>query len=183
MTNPKELFNPGSAWKRISGIKNLKNKNQHLAVTLATWREQTAMQMDLPRQWVLSDQSLVEAAKKEPASLAHLENIGITNRYLQKPELQEILKLVKPYKEKTKDMRELKPKFNKNHKIRFDANLLEKLSQVVAEKAHELKIFPEVLASKKDLLSMVQKKSNAKLLTGWRKKIIGSELKEFLNNL
>ena len=80
-------------------------------------------------------------------------------------------------------MRELKPKFNKNHKIRFDANLLEKLSKVVAKKANELKIFPEVLASKKDLLSMVQKKSNAKLLTGWRKKIIGSELKEFMKNL
>ena len=183
LKNPKELFNPGSAWKRISGIKNLKNKNQHLAVTLATWREQTAMQMDLPKQWILSDQSLIETAKKEPASLAQLENIGIMNRYLQKPELQEILKLVKTYKEKTKEMGKLKPKFKKNHKIRFDANLLEKFSKVVAEKAYELKIFPEVLASKKDLLSMVQEKSNTKLLTGWRKKIIGSELKEFLNNL
>jgi len=183
LINKKELFNPGSAWKRISGIKNLKNKNQHLAATLATWREQTAMQMDLPRQWVLSDQSLIETAKKEPVSLTHLENIGITNRYLQKPELQEILKLVKPNKEKTKEMGKLKPKFNKNYKIRFDTNLLNKFSKVVAKKANELKIFPEVLASKKDLLAMVQEKSNAKLLTGWRKKIIGSELKEFLNNL
>jgi len=165
------------------GIKNLKNKNQHLAVTLATWREQTAMQMDLPRQWVLSDQSLIETAKKEPASLTHLENIGITNRYLQKPELQEILKLVKPYKEKTKEMGKLKPKFNKNYKIRFDTNLLNKFSKIVAKKANELKIFPEVLASKKDLLAMVQEKSDAKLLTGWRKKIIGSELNESLNNL
>ncbi len=183
LTNAKELFNPDSAWKRISGIKSLKNKNQHLAVTLATWREQTAMQMDLPRQWVLSDQSLIETAKKEPASLTHLENIGITNRYLQKPELQEILKLVKPYKEKTKEMGKLKPKFNKNYKIRFDTNLLNKFSKIVAKKANELKIFPEVLASKKDLLAMVQEKSNAKLLTGWRKKIIGSELNESLNNL
>jgi len=183
LTNTKELFNPDSAWKKISGIKNLKNKNQHLAVILATWREQTAMQMDLPRQWVLNDQSLVEIAKKEPASLTHLENIGMKNRYLQKPELQKILKLVKQYKEKTKEMGKLKPKFNKNYKIRFDANLLAKLSKVVAKKANELKIFPEILASKKDLLAMVQEKNNAKLLTGWRKKIIGSKLKEFLNNL
>ena len=29
VTNTQELFNPGSAWKKISGIKNLKNKNQH----------------------------------------------------------------------------------------------------------------------------------------------------------
>ena len=170
MTNTKELFNPDSAWKKISGIKNLKNKNQHLVVTLATWREQTAMQMDLPRQWVLSDQSLIETAKKEPTALTHLENIGITNRYLQKPELQEILQLVKPYKEKTKEMGKLKSKFNKNYKIRFDTNLLDKFSKIVAKKANELKIFPEVLASKKDLLAMVQEKSDAKLLTGWRKK-------------
>jgi ribonuclease D len=183
LTNTKEIFNPDSAWKKISGIKNLKNKNQHLAVTLATWREQTAIQMDLPRQWVLSNQSLIEIAKKEPTSLTHLENIGIINRYLHKPELQEILKLVKPYKEKTKEMGKLKPKFKKNYRIRFDTNLLNKFSKVIAKKANELKIFPEVLASKKDLLAMVQEKSNAKLLTGWRKKIIGSELKEFLNNL
>ncbi len=183
LTNAREFFNPDSAWKKISGIKSLKNKNQHLAVTLATWREQTAMQMDLPRQWVLSDQSLIETAKKEPASLVQLENIGIRNRYLQKPELKQILKLVKQYKEKTKEMGKLKPKFNKNYKIHFDTNLLEKFSKVVAKKANELKIFPEVLAGKKDLLAMIQEKSNAKLLTGWRKKIIGSELKEFLNNL
>ena len=68
--------------------------------------------------------------------------------------------------EKAKEMGKLKPKFNKNHKIRFDANLLEKFSKVVAKKANELKIFPEVLASKKDLLSMIKEKSNAKLLTG-----------------
>ena len=86
-------------------------------------------------------------------------------------------------KDKTKQMRKLKPKFNKNYKISFDANLLEKFSKVVAKKANELKIFPEVLASKKDLLAMVQEKSDAKLLTGWRKKIIGSELNESLNNL
>ena len=39
------------------------------------------------------------------------------------------------------------------------------------------------LAGKKDLLAMMQEKNNAKLLTGWRKKIIGSELKEFMKNL
>ena len=182
LTNEKELFNPDSAWKRIPGIKNLKNKNQYLAVKLATWREKTAIQMDLPRQWLLSDQSLIETAKKEPVSLTYLERIGIKNRYLKKSQLEQISKLVQQHKENIERVGKLKPKFNKNYKIHSDPNLLEKLSKIIRVKAKELNIFPEVLAGKKDLLALNQKNSNSKLLTGWRKKAIGAELNELLKN-
>ena len=143
--------------------------------------KKTAMQMDLPRQWLMNDQSLIETAKKEPATLAHIEDIGIVNKYLQKSELKDILKLIKQHKDQ--GIGQLKLKLNKNYKIRFDPNLLEKFSKKITAKANELNIFPEVLAGKKDLLAMMQEKNNAKLLTGWRKKIIGSELKEFMKNL
>ena len=182
LTNTKEIFNPDSAWKKISGIKNLKNKHQHLAVTLATWREQTAIQMDLPRQWLLSDQALIETAKKEPVSLTRLERIGIKNRHLKKSQLEQISKLVRQHKENIERVGKLKPKFNKNYKIHSDPNLLEKLSKIISVKAKELNIFPEVLAGKKDLLALNQKNSNSKLLTGWRKKAIGAELNELLKN-
>ena len=182
LTNEKELFNPDSAWKRIPGIKNLKNKNQYLAVKLATWREKTAIQMDLPRQWLLSDQALIETAKKEPVSLTRLERIGIKNRHLKKSQLEQISKLVRQHKENIERVGKLKPKFNKNYKIHSDPNLLEKLSKIISVKAKELNIFPEVLAGKKDLLALNQKNSNSKLLTGWRKKAIGAELNELLKN-
>ena len=182
LTNEKELFNPDSAWKRISGIKNLRNKNQYLAVKLATWREKTAIQMDLPRQWLLSDQALIETAKKEPVSLTRLERIGIKNRHLKKLQLEQISKLVRQHKENIERVGKLKPKFNKNYKIHSDPNLLEKLSKIISVKAKELNIFPEVLAGKKDLLALNQKNSNSKLLTGWRKKAIGAELNELLKN-
>jgi len=183
LTNAGELFNPDTAWKKIAGIKNLNNKNQSLAIKLATWREKTAMQMDLPRQWVLSDQSLTEIAKKRPISLAQLRNIECKNRHLQKSELQQILQLVEQCKEKIEESRKIYPKFNNNYKSRFDPILLDKFSKIINTKAKELEIFPEVLASKKDLLAMIQNKSNAKLLTGWRKKIIGAELSEHIKNL
>ena len=183
LTNEKELFNPDSAWKRIPGIKNLKNKNQYLAVKLATWREKTAIQMDLPRQWLLSDRSLIETAKKEPVSLTRLESIGIKNRYLKKSQLKQISKLVQQHKENIEGVGKLKPKFNKNYKIHSDPYLLEKLSKIISVKAKELNIFPEVLAGKKDLLALCQKNSDSKLLTGWRNKAIGAELNSLLKNL
>ena len=183
LTNEKELFNPDSAWKRIPGIKNLKNKNQYLAVKLATWREKTAIQMDLPRQWLLSDKSLIETAKKELVSLTRLESIGIKNRYLKKSQLKQISKLVQQHKENIEGVGKLKPKFNKNYKIHSDPNLLEKLSKIISVKAKELNIFPEVLAGKKDLLALSQKNSDSKLLTGWRNKAIGAELNSLLKNL
>ena len=150
---------------------------------LATWREKTAIQMDLPRQWLLSDQSLVETAKKEPVSLTRLESIGIKNRYLRKSQLEQISKLVQQHKENIERVGKLKPKFNKNYKIHYDPNLLEKLSKIISVKAKELNIFPEVLAGKKDLLALNQENSNSKLLTGWRNKAIGAELNSLLKNL
>ena len=183
LTNEKELFNPDSAWKRIPGIKNLKNKNQYLAVKLATWREKTAIQMDLPRQWLLRDKSLIETAKKELVSLTRLESIGIKNRYLKKSQLKQISKLVQQHKENIERVGKLKPKFNKNYKIHSDPYLLAKLSKIISLKAKELNIFPEVLAGKKDLLALSQKNSNSKLLTGWRNKAIGAELNSLLKNL
>lgn len=183
LTNEKELFNPDSAWKRIPGIKNLKNKNQYLAVKLATWREKTAIQMDLPRQWLLSDKSLIETAKKELVSLTRLESIGIKNRYLKKSQLKQISKLVQQHKENIEGVGKLKLKFNKNYKIHSDPYLLEKLSKIISVKAKELNIFPEVLAGKKDLLALSQKNSDSKLLTGWRNKAIGAELNSLLKNL
>ena len=183
LTNEKELFNPDSAWKRIPGIKNLKNKNQYLAVKLATWREKTAIQMDLPRQWLLSDKALIETAKKEPVSLTRLERIGIKNRHLKKSQLEQISKLVQQHKENIERVGKLKPKFNKNYKIHSDPYLLEKLSKIISVKAKELNIFPEVLAGKKDLLALSQKNSDSKLLTGWRNKAIGAELNSLLKNL
>jgi ribonuclease D len=183
LTNEKELFNPDSAWKRIPGIKNLKNKNQYLAVKLATWREKTAIQMDLPRQWLLSDKSLIETAKKELVSLTRLESIGMKNRYLKKSQLKQISKLVQQHKENIEGVGKLKPKFNKNYKIHSDPYLLEKLSKIISVKAKELNIFPEVLAGKKDLLALCQKNSDSKLLTGWRNKAIGAELNSLLKNL
>ena len=183
LTNEKELFNPDSAWKRIPGIKNLKNKNQYLAVKLATWREKTAIQMDLPRQWLLSDKSLIETAKKELVSLTRLESIGMKNRYLKKSQLKQISKLVQQHKENIEGVGKLKLKFNKNYKIHSDPYLLEKLSKIISVKAKELNIFPEVLAGKKDLLALSQKNSDSKLLTGWRNKAIGAELNSLLKNL
>ena len=42
LSNTEELFNPENAWKKISGIKNLKNNKQYLAMKLATWREKNS---------------------------------------------------------------------------------------------------------------------------------------------
>ena len=91
--------------------------------------------------------------------------------------------MVEQCKEKIEESRKIYPKFNNNYKSRFDPILLEKFSKKINSKAKELKIFPEVLAGKKDLLALIQKKDNAKLLTGWRNKIIGAELSEDLKNL
>jgi len=65
---------PEDAWKRI---KMRRPTRRALAVLreAAAWREQAAMDRDLPRGWVLKDESMIDLAIRCPASRAELAEI------------------------------------------------------------------------------------------------------------
>jgi len=179
MSNPEDFFNPNQSWKRISGIKNLSPKNQNLAVKLAIWREKKAMEIDLPRQWTLNDQALIKIAKTKPNSLNQLNKLGIETRNLEVIHHEQILKIVR---QELNGAEKSKTLVQKKRKLHPDPNLLKDFSKCINAKALELNIPSDVLASKKDCLSLLQNTNNSRLLNGWRKKVIGEKLVKLLNN-
>ena len=58
--------------------------------------------------------------------------------------------------------------------------ILKEMSKRVEQKALNLKIYPEILCSKKELLAIGLGENNSRVFNGWRKKIIGEELLKLL---
>ncbi|MDE2089680.1 MAG: ribonuclease D, partial [Gammaproteobacteria bacterium] len=76
LTDPATYANPPeTAWRRIRGAERLTDAQFAVLAALAAWREQTAQRNDRPRQWILSDDCLLELARHRPASLEKLAGI------------------------------------------------------------------------------------------------------------
>jgi ribonuclease D len=62
-------------YKRVSGRGNLSGKQMAVLRELARWREEMATSRDIPRGWVIKDQTLIEMARRSPKSVGDLKNL------------------------------------------------------------------------------------------------------------
>lgn len=65
---------PFEAWKRVK-VKSPKAKTLAVLRELAAWREKRAQSKDLPRSWVLRDDTLADMAAQTPQTKAQLKKI------------------------------------------------------------------------------------------------------------
>ena len=76
---------PETMWLKIRAARKLEGKVLAVFQQLAAWREVTARAENLPRNWVLHDNTLVEMARLLPASREDLSRIrGVHERVLQR---------------------------------------------------------------------------------------------------
>jgi ribonuclease D len=66
---------PNEVWRRVSGRGKMSGKQTAVLKELARWREEAASRRDIPRGWVVKDQTLVEIARRAPKSAGELKNI------------------------------------------------------------------------------------------------------------
>jgi ribonuclease D len=75
LTNPKTYENdPMLAWERIK-IKTPKPKTLAVLRELAAWREQQAQQRNIPKAWILRDETLADMAAQMPKTPAQMKKI------------------------------------------------------------------------------------------------------------
>lgn len=72
---------PAEVWRKVSGRGGLSGRQMAALRELARWREESAARRDLPRGWVVKDQTLIEIARRMPADREALKGIrGINPR-------------------------------------------------------------------------------------------------------
>ncbi|MDO6461455.1 ribonuclease D [Granulosicoccaceae sp. 1_MG-2023] len=175
------LYNKPSSdmWLRVRGINKFRGKTLSAIQLLAEWREDTARDADLPRNWLMKDDVLIDIARQLPDSLKELGHIrglsdGTVRRHGEK-----LVALVRQALERPPVPL---PPFSKKSKLSPQADaIVELLSTLTKIRAAELDINDAVLAPRKELEKLLNDPSSSQLLHGWRRKLIGEQLQRLLD--
>ncbi len=170
------LVDPEQAVDRLRWVSELDIERQRLAQRLAAWRERRAQEKDRPRTWILDDaglRAMVFSAPRTREEMAGLQELqpGFVERSGAMV-LEQINALGLPTR-----LPALPPRTRPSPEIQAR---IKRLSTAVQNKAQDLKMAAEILASRRDLEGLVAQPDASALLQGWRRAVIGETLLELL---
>ena len=164
---------PEQSWKRLNGNGRLDGSSLAVLQALAKWRDQEAEKRNLARGFVIKDNDLLTIANKKPGSLSELTNLNILHPKALQLHGSSLIDIVDQVvrMELSADVPDtLKPEHRK---------LMNDMRKLVQLKASELAIDPALLASRRELESLVLLPADEPLperFLGWRKDIITNGL-------
>jgi ribonuclease D len=171
-------------YRRLKSAWKLKPDQLSVLRKLCAWREQEARAIDIPRNHLIKDASLLDISRTMPSDKKALKRVrDISNAFVETYD-QTCLQLVQQALEDSENYPEpLPPPFGPEQR-----NLFKKLKAKVVSIAEALNIPPEFLARKNDLEKLVRqqgsivKESTSTMLPlalqGWRSDIVGQALLE-----
>jgi ribonuclease D len=164
---------PQEAWRRLKGLDRLKPVQRAAAKLLAAWRETKAMKHDRPRGWILPDEGLRELAERLPASAPQLEDFRFVPAGVLRKNAEELLEVI------AQAHREAQHEAAYDPPGRPDPDQVArvtKLMSVVRTQAEQMKIAPELLATRRDIEQLVFSGKTQAIGSGWRRGVIGERL-------
>jgi len=171
-------------WLRVSRHRSLDRRGLAVLRELADWRERTAARRNIPRNRVVQDEMLVEIARRQPKRPDDLKAL----RRLHPKEIarsgEEIVAMVAEGLAVPKEDLPVLPRIpEEDPELNVTADLLAVLLRHVARQAS---IATSYLATKKDLVRLIQHQRNGndveppRILTGWRHDLAGRTLVRLL---
>lgn len=166
---------------RVKGCNKLKGKQLAALRELAAWREKAAQQRNLPRRRMMSDEILVEIARKEKVTAEGLERIrgmsgGTVKRFGDE--------LIACWKKGVESAPDSWPKLKARALHHPGTDIRQELLDSLVElKAVEQEIAANILASQSDLADLASWGHRCKgeppklaILHGWRYELVGHDL-------
>ncbi len=168
---------PEDGWKRLKQGAKLPRRLQHFAKALAIWRENKAQIRNLPREWIMSTQILLEICYKRPGDRNALSAMGSVSKKMVERSGDEILRVLQNVSGNDRDdsvWEKCRP-LDGGQRRRVK-EIMEKLRTVAQEK----NLSQALLANRSDVEALVTGESGILLLKGWRYDLIGRELQSEL---
>jgi len=164
------VISPEERYLKFKIINRLSNYNIKLLKYLAAWRETEAENKNIPKTFIFKDGILFKIVMKDPKNIAELGNVeGMLTEKIKKygHEIIKILQKARVHEEKLQ---------LKHQRIIINNNDLIKLKKFIADKAHELNMPVELIATRSDLVKFLEDKKSDnlscnKLLKTWRREI------------
>jgi len=170
---------PENAWQRVKSIPFMPPAEQARARALAEWREDRAVKLDKPRNWILGDAALRELTKNYPKDKQALAACAEVPKATVEKQGAKLIHLLREATEAQKNgevvfKRQQTP--DERHKV-----LIKEMGAVTRGVAEELGIAPEIVANKRDFTAILEQSKagepvDSRATKGWRKDLIGGKL-------
>jgi len=165
---------PETAWERL---KVRGNNRRFLAMvrTLAAWREQEAQRINIPRQRLLKDETLMEIAAIAPANPEALSRArGITRGFAEGRTGASLLEAAAATIALPEA--ELPPAPRQRETARPSAALVQLLKVLLTARCEENQVAPKLIASSDDIDRIASEEApDVPALHGWRRAVFGED--------
>lgn len=172
---------PDKAWEKIK-IRSDKPKHLGTLREVAAWREKEAMRRDMPKNYILRDETLMEIAMTMPRDKTALERVrGFPASQLDKPMGRAMLDAVHKIANAntaTLPVREKRKNFPPGK-----AGILEILRLLLKIEAAQNDVIPRRIADLDDLqdIALYGDKADVPAMHGWRYDIFGSKCMDLMH--
>ncbi|HVF54464.1 MAG TPA: ribonuclease D [Actinomycetota bacterium] len=172
---------PAEAYRRVSGRGTLSGKQTAVLRELGAWREQQAARRNVPRGWVVKDQTLIEIARRAPSSEAALKDIRGMNVREAERSAGELMSAI----QRGQDAPAIPSTSRSTGKdAQVKARILSGLADaVVRSRCEKANIATELVTTRAELEAVLAEvvtgtipegdEASYRLLTGWRREIAG----------
>ncbi|MDR3308096.1 MAG: ribonuclease D [Coriobacteriales bacterium] len=174
------LIEPGERWKKVKHTASLSPRQLAIVKEVAAWRELTAQKKDYPRKWVLTDELVVEIAKRGPTTMDDLFQIRGMRDKLGDRWSQEVIAAVQRGRANPPEFWPQRGREGDRERDCRDA--LDLMSALVYLRAKENHLATALLASHEELVRIAcGDRDEARVLKSWRREIVGEELLKLLD--
>ncbi len=174
---------PETVWERLPRVAQLDPRARAVARELAAWRERTASELDRPVGSILADPALVELAKRQPSSVAGLEQIrGIHPPTIKRRGATIIEAIARGVQSPPIPRDESRGRSEPG-----DAPLIALAEALLRARALKAGLAYELIASRVELELIVAAarrgapEPDVRTLTGWRRELVGDDLRDLLD--
>ncbi len=173
----RQALDVSNSWQRIRGNSRLDGTGLAILQALAQWREHEARRRNLPRGFVMKDPVLMAISNRRMDSVTALESIDDLHPRAIERHGETISRLVKSVIASGHQLETVEPMPPAMRKQ------LLAMREMVQAKAKQLGVEAAVLASRRDLESLLQNVNNEwpEKLQGWREHELGPDFETILN--
>ncbi|MBO4365306.1 MAG: ribonuclease D [Eggerthellaceae bacterium] len=165
-------------YKRLKRVNQLSRRQLSGARELAAWRERHAQACDIPRKWVITDEQIVEACKREARTIDELYMVRGMSEKLSTKDAREVVSSLKRGFDMPQDQW---PKLDGPGRNEANVDIIvDAMSALVRLRARQNNIAFQMIASHTSLAHLARGHKNVDLLQGWRREIVGNDLVDLL---
>ena len=180
LADPKRYAtNERERYRRLKRVSQLSRRQLAAAREVAAWRELEAQRRDVPRKWVVTDEQIVEACKREARTIDELFMVrGMSDR-LSTKDARCVVALMSSALDAPPDAWPEPDRCGKNEP-NVDAEL-DLMCALVRLRAKQNGVAFPTLASHDDLARVARGyREGVDVLRGWRRSLVGEELLRLL---